>query len=132
VRKLGEFAKDGLEQAQYYNMRIGLHKDNYVDANSMTRLVNVYAPTLTTDGQGGYTTTFNLEKTVWGDYRPQEQNRALLEAELSFTRMAKIFIRFDINITDIYKLEVEGQMYTIHSIKDVDNARRFFEIIMYV
>jgi SPP1 family predicted phage head-tail adaptor len=112
-------------------MRIGLHKDNYVDANSMTRLVNVYAPTLTSDGQGGYTTTFNLEKTVWGDYRPQEQNRALLESELSFTRMAKLFIRFDINLTDIYKIEVEGQMYTIHSIKDVDNARRFFEIIMY-
>lgn len=131
MKRLGEYVKDGLEQAQYYNMRIGLHKDNYVDANSMTRLVNVYAPTLTSDGQGGYTTAFNLEKTVWGDYRPQEQNRALLESELSFTRMAKLFIRFDINLTDIYKIEVEGQMYTIHSIKDVDNARRFFEIIMY-
>jgi SPP1 family predicted phage head-tail adaptor len=131
VRKLGEFAKDGLEHHQFYNMRIGLHKDNYVDANSMTRLVNVYAPTSVTDGQGGYTTTFALQSTVWGDFRPQEQNRALQEAQLSFIRMAKLFIRWDITITDTYKLEVEGDMYTIHSIKDVDNAHRFFEIIMY-
>ena len=132
MRRLGEFAKDGLEQAQYYNMRIGLHKDNYVDANSMTRLVNVYAPTTTPDGQGGYITTFTLQQTVWGDFRPQEQNRALLELELSFTRMAKLFIRWDISITNTYKLEVEGESYTIHSIKDVDNAHRFYEILMYV
>ena len=112
-------------------MRIGLHKDNYVDANSMTRLVNVYAPTQVSDGQGGYTTTFTLQDTTWGDFRPQEQNRALLEAKLSFTRMAKLFIRWDITITDTYQLEVEGDRYTIHSIKDVDNAHRFFEIIMY-
>ena len=112
-------------------MRIGLHKDNYVDANSMTRLINVYAPTTTADGQGGYETTFTLQGTTWGDFRPQEQNRALLELELSFTRMAKLFIRWDINITNTYKLEVEGDLYTIHSIKDVDNAHRFYEILMY-
>lgn len=112
-------------------MRIGLHKDNYVDANSMTRLVDVYAPTRTSDGEGGYTTTFAKTATVWGDYRPQEQNRALLESELSFTRQAKLFIRWDLSINDNYQLEVEGQRYTIHSIKDVDNAHRFWEIIMY-
>jgi SPP1 family predicted phage head-tail adaptor len=112
-------------------MRIGLHKDNYVDANSMTRLVNVYAPTSVSDGQGGYTTTYALQTTTWGDFRPQPQNRSLQESQLSFTRFAKLFIRWDITITDMYKLEVEGDTYTIHSIKDVDNAHRFFEIEMY-
>lgn len=112
-------------------MRIGLHKDNYVDANSMTREVGVYAPTRTSDGQGGFTTTFALQQTVWGDFRPQAQNRNLLELELSFTRYARMYIRYDININDNYQLEVEGDRYTIHSIKDVDNARRFYEIEMY-
>ena len=112
-------------------MRIGLHKDNYVDANSMTRLVDVYAPTRVSDGQGGYQSTFALVQTVWGDYRPQEQNRGLLESELTFTRLAKLFIRWDLAINDNYQIEVEGQRYTIHSIKDVDNAHRFWEIIMY-
>jgi SPP1 family predicted phage head-tail adaptor len=112
-------------------MRIGLHKDNYVDANSMTRQVGVYAPTRTSDGQGGFTTTFALQQTVWGDFRPQDQSRGVLESELSFTRLAKLFIRFDLAINDNYQLEVEGQRYTIHSIKDVDNAYRFWEILMY-
>ena len=97
----------------------------------MTRRADLYRPTTISDGEGGYTTTFTLQETVWGDFRPQEQNRALLEAELSFTRMAKLFIRWDITINDNYQLEVEGDRYTIHSIKDVDNAHRFFEIIMY-
>ena len=112
-------------------MRIGLHKDNYVDANSMTRLVDVYQPTKVSDGEGGYTTTFTLLTTVWGDYRPQPQNRALQESQLSFNRYAKLFIRWDLQISDTYQLEVEGQRFTIHSIKDVDNEHRFWEIEMY-
>ena len=131
MRKLGEFVKDGPVQAQYYNMRIGLHKDNYVDANSMNREVYLYAPTRTADGQGGFVTTFANQGLVWGDFRPQEQNRALLEASVSFTRSAKLFIRFDVTINDNYQVEVQGQRYTIHSIKDVDNAYRFWEILMY-
>jgi hypothetical protein len=42
-----------------------------------------------------------------------------------------MFIRFDITITDTYQFEVEDQRFTIHSIKDVDNAHRFWEIEMY-
>lgn len=120
-----------MDQNNTNTMRIGLHKDNYVDANSMTRLVDVYAPSKESDGEGGYTTTFTLLHQVWGDYRPQPQNRALLEAQLSFTRFAKLFIRWDLQISDTCQIEVEGQRYTIHSIKDVDNAHRFWEIEMY-
>lgn len=112
-------------------MRIGLHKDNYVDANSMTRLVDVYAPYTLPDGEGGFETTFIFVTTVWGDYRPQPQNRAIQESQLSFNRYAKMFIRWDLGITDNYQFEVEGQRWTIHSIKDVDNAHRFWEIEMY-
>ena len=112
-------------------MRIGLHKDNYVDANSMTRRIGIYAPTRTSDGEGGYTTTFELQATVWGDYRPQPQNRTIQDSQLSFNRYAKLFIRYDLSINDNYQLEVEGQRFTIHSIKDVDNAHRFWEIEMY-
>ena len=112
-------------------MRIGRNKTNYVDANSMNRLVGLYVPTSTSDNEGGFTTTFALQETVWGDFRPQAQNRSLLESELSFTRFGRLFIRFGVTITDAYQLEVEGEMYTIHSIKNVDDARRYYEIEMY-
>lgn len=112
-------------------MRIGLHKDNYVDANSMTRLVNVMEPVYIEDGQGGYQVTHLFVKQVWGDYRPQPQNRALQQSQISFNRYAKLFIRWDLQINDNYQIEVEDQIFTIHSIKDVDNAHRFWEIEMY-
>ena len=112
-------------------MRIGRAKTNFIDTNSMTMEVGLYVPTRVSDGQGGYTTTFALQEVVWGDFRPDNQNRALLEMELSFTRSARLFIRYDVTITDNYQLEVEGVMYTIHSIKDVENQFRFYEIIMY-
>jgi SPP1 family predicted phage head-tail adaptor len=112
-------------------MRIGSKKGNYVDANTMYSEIGLYVPTRTSDGQGGYETTFALQETVFGDFRPENENRALLEAELSFTRSAKLFIRYDVTINNNYQIEAEGQMYTIHSIKDVENQFRFYEILMY-
>jgi SPP1 family predicted phage head-tail adaptor len=112
-------------------MRIGSKKGNYVDANTMYSEIGLYVPTRTSDGQGGYTTTFALQEVVFGDFRPENENRALLEAELSFTRSAKLFIRYDVTINNNYQIEAEGEMYTIHSIKDVENQFRFYEILMY-
>ena len=112
-------------------MRLGSKKANYVDANTMYSEIGLYAPTSTSDGQGGYTTTFALQEVVFGDFRPENENRALLEAELSFTRLAKLFIIYDVTINNNYQIEAEGEMYTIHSIKDVENQFRFYEILMY-
>ena len=112
-------------------MRLGSKKANYVDANTMYAEIGLYVPTRTSDGQGGYTTTFALQEVVFGDFRPENENRALLEAELSFTRSAKLYIRYDVTINNNYQIEAEGEMYTIHSIKDVENQFRFYEIIMY-
>ena len=112
-------------------MRIGSKKGNYVDANTMYSEIGLYVPTRVSDGQGGYTTTFALQEVVFGDFRPQDENRSLLESELSFTRSARLFIRYDVTINNTYKIEAEGEMYTIHSIKDVENQFRFYEILMY-
>ena len=112
-------------------MRIGSKKANYVDANTMYSEIGLYVPTSTSDGQGGYTTTFALQEVVFGDFRPENENRALLEMELSFTRSAKLFIRYDVTINNNYQIQAEGEMYTIHSIKDVENQFRFYEILMY-
>ena len=112
-------------------MKIGSKKGSYVDANTMNSEIGLYVPTSVSDGQGGYTTTFALQEVVFGDFRPENENRALLEAQLSFTRSAKLFIRYDVTINNNYQIEAEGEMYTIHSIKDVENQFRFYEILMY-
>jgi len=112
-------------------MKLGKAKANYIDANTMTRQVLVYAPTRVSDGQGGYTTTFALQSTVWGDLRPDNKAREVDESELQFDQRAVLYIRYGLTINENYEVEVEGSRYTIHSVKDVENQKRFYELVIY-
>lgn len=112
-------------------MKLGKAKANYVDANTMTRQVGIWAATRVSDGQGGFTTTFALQTTVWGDLRPDNQNRAIDDSELQFDQRSRLYIRFGVTINDSDEVEVEGDRYTIHSIKNVENQNRFLELIIY-
>jgi len=131
VRRHIERVKDGLKLRQYYNMKLGKAKANYIDANTMTRQVLLYAPTRVSDGQGGYTTTFALQSTVWGDLRPDNKAREVDESELQFDQRAVLYIRYGVAINENYEVEVEGSRYTIHSVKDVENQKRFYELVIY-
>ncbi len=112
-------------------MKLGKAKSVYIDANTMTRQVLVYAPTRVSDGQGGYTTTFALQSTVWGDLRPDNKSREVDESELAFDQRALLYIRYGLTINENYEVEVEGSRYTIHSVKDVENQHRFYELVIY-
>lgn len=112
-------------------MKLGKAKSVYIDANTMTRQVLLYAPTRTSDGQGGYTTTFALQSTVWGDLRPDDKNRAVDESELQFDQRNRLYIRYGATIDVNYEVEIDGIRYTIHSIKDVENQHRFYELVIY-
>ena len=112
-------------------MKLGKAKANYIDANTMTREVKIYASTRTSDGQGGYTTTFALQSTVWGDLRPDNQSRSVDDSELQFNQRNRLYIRFEVNIDDSYEVDVEGDRFTIHSIKNVEDQNRFLELIIY-
>lgn len=112
-------------------MKLGKAKANYIDANTMTREVKLYAPTKTSDGQGGYTTTFALQSTVWGDLRPDNKSREIDDSELAFDQRNRLYIRYGATINDTYEVEVLGSRYTIHSIKNVEDQNRFLELIIY-
>lgn len=111
-------------------MRIGDKKGWNINSSTMTRRVGLYFPTRTPDGEGGYTTTYLIQEIVWGDFRPARSTRTLLENELTFYQDAKVYIRYGVDITENYQIEIEGKLYTIHSINDVDNQHRFLEINM--
>jgi len=112
-------------------MKLGKAKANYIDANTMTREVKLYAATKASDGQGGYTTTFALQSTIWGDLRPDNQSREIDDSELQFDQRNRLYIRYGVTIDNDYELEIEGSRYTIHSIKNVENQNRFLELIIY-
>jgi SPP1 family predicted phage head-tail adaptor len=112
-------------------MKLGKAKSTYIDANTMTREVKLYASALTSDGQGGFTNAFTLQSTVWGDLRPDNQLRAIGEGRLEFDRANRLYIRYGVTISDNYQLEIDSVRYTIHSIKDVENQHRFLELVIY-
>jgi len=112
-------------------MKLGKAKSDYIDANTMTREVNIYTSQRASDGQGGYTTTFTLTSTVWGDLRPDNKVRELDDLELAFDQRNKLYIRWGASIQDDDEVEIENERYTIHSIKDVENQHRFLELIIY-
>jgi SPP1 family predicted phage head-tail adaptor len=112
-------------------MKLGKAKANYIDANTMTREVKIYAATKASDGQGGYTTTFTLQSTVWGDLRPDNKQREIDDLEIAFDQRNRLYIRYGVNIQNNFKVEIDSVTYTIHSIKDVENQHRFLELIIY-
>lgn len=112
-------------------MQLGVKKSWNVNSSTMTRRADLYRPTTISDGEGGYTTTFILQETVWGDFRPAKSIRTLLEDEKTYYQDAKLFIRYGTVINEEYQVFVEGKMYTIQSINDVDNQHRFYEINFY-
>lgn len=112
-------------------MKLGKAKANYIDANTMTREVQIFAPTRVSDGQGGFVTTFLQSAQVWGDLRPDNQVRELGEMELQFDQRNRLYIRYGVEILDSYEVAIEGIRYTIHSIKNVENQNRFLELIIY-
>jgi len=57
--------------------------------------------------------------------------REIDESELQFDQKNRLFIRYGVTINDSYQVEIEGLRYTIHSIKDVENQKRFYELVIY-
>ena len=112
-------------------MRLRAKKTDDVSAGTMTRRVDLLVPTRTSDGEGGYNTQFALQETIWGDFRPSKSYRKDLEGNLTFYQDAKVYVRYGVNITEDYKVTIEGHTYTIQSINDVDNQHRFLEVNLY-
>jgi len=112
-------------------MQIGQKKNKNVNSSTMNRRAVLYQASSFPDGEGGYQTVFQNVGEVWCDFRPARSIRTLLEDEKTYYQDAKMYIRYGITINEEYQVFVEGKMYTIQSINDVDNAHRFLEINFY-
>jgi head-tail adaptor len=109
-------------------MRIGSKKANYVDANTMYSEIGLYVPTITADGQGGYITTYALQETVFGDFRPMDESRKLMDAQITYTRAAKLFVRYDVTITNNYnkKLKIKKKKHRKENSVKKKNKNKLF------
>lgn len=104
---------------------------NFLYAELLTEPIEVFAPTLVSDGEGGYSVTLAKTADIWGLFVPEGNDRTLIAAEVSYTQQARVFVRYPLTIDNTYKLGIEGNQWTIHSITNLDNKKEYLEILIY-
>ncbi len=105
---------------------------NFVSASTMTDRVKLYAPSIAApDSEANSDTTYTLQQTVWGDWRPENGSRDLQEMMLNFNAWGRLFIYFGVTINKFYKIEIDGITFVIHTLKDYHNAHQYYEIVIH-
>ena len=103
----------------------------HISASNMREAVTLNTVTRVADGEGGYTTTITPLKTIFANVEMQKGSRTLELAAISFERVYKIYCRYDDLITNNSTLTYKGQQLTIHSIDNLSQLNRYFEILAY-
>jgi SPP1 family predicted phage head-tail adaptor len=78
-----------------------------------------------------YIITFVPELITWANVKPYDGSRQLEAGELVINQQYKFTTRYrrDFIPTKDMLIEYQGNYFTIHSIKDLDDRRRFVEIL---
>jgi SPP1 family predicted phage head-tail adaptor len=109
-------------------MRLKGTRPNYLSAELLHEPIGVLQPTQVSDGEGGYTVTYQNTATIWGMFIPVGDSRSLIAAQVSYTASATVFVRYPLTIDQAYRLEIGGEQYSIHSITNVENKDEYLEI----
>ena len=112
-------------------MRLKGTRPNYLSAELLHEPIGVLQPTQVIDGEGGYTVTYANVGTIWGMFIPLGDSRSLIAAQVSYTASATVFVRYPLTIDQTYKLGIEGNQWTIHSITNLDNRKEYLEITIF-
>lgn len=112
-------------------MRIKSNTPTFLSAELLIEPIGVLQPTQVSDGEGGFTVTYQNVGTIWGMFIPLGENRSLIAAQESYTKSARVFVRYPLTIDSTYRLDIGGVQYTIHSITDVNNKKEYLEISIF-
>jgi SPP1 family predicted phage head-tail adaptor len=78
-----------------------------------------------------YVITFVPELVTWANVKPSDGSRQLEAGEQVINQTYRFTIRYrrDFQPTKDMRIEYGGDYFTIHSVRDLDDRRRFIEII---
>lgn len=78
-----------------------------------------------------YVITFVPVLVTWANVKPLDGSRQLEAGEQVITQGYKFIIRYrrDFEPTKDMRIEYLGNYYTIHSVRDMDDRRRFYELL---
>lgn len=104
---------------------------NSVSVGELDRVVTLLEPTIVSNGRGGYNPPTYTETDVYAMVKPFRDTRGLQESGLTFNEAVRVIIRFGTSVTPNWKISIDGDDYTIHTVEDIDKKKQFTEIICY-
>jgi SPP1 family predicted phage head-tail adaptor len=96
--------------------------DKRITFGTLTSVENAYQD---------YVITFVPVLATWSNIKPYDGNRQLQAQEQVINQVFRFTIRYrkDFAPTKDMRILYEGNYYTIHSVRDLDDRRRFNEIL---
>lgn len=81
-----------------------------------------------------YEITFVPILVTWANVKPSDGSRQLQAGEQVINQNVRFTTRYrrDFELTKDMRILYNGDYYTIHSVRDLDDRRRFNEILAYV
>jgi len=102
-----------------------------MDPGKLDRRIQFGTWTSTEDAYGDYSFVFDSLLTTWANVKPMNGSRQLEAGEQVIVEGTKFTIRYrtDFSPTKDMRILYIDRYYTIHSVRDMDDRRRYYEIL---
>lgn len=104
-----------------------------ISIGQMRDLVTLLVPTITTVTRNNKAVTYPVEDQieVYAVVHPGGNERSLQEANFTYDDIITVYIRYNGNLANNWKIRYAGSDYTIHKVSNVDAVNRFQQIMCY-
>ncbi len=90
--------------------------------------VELQSATNSSDGAGGYTSSFNTIASLFADIRPSSGDESYRQGKVQDKTTHKIYIRHRNDVKTNYRISYDQRIFNIKSILNIDERNRFIEL----
>ena len=98
---------------------------------TLSEIIELWAPTTTADGRGGFTVTHTFEREIFARYRPFSGGLNM-ESQAPVVAYSAAFITYYENlygVTEKYKVKHRGKFYTIRSLEEANRVTAIINVV---
>lgn len=103
----------------------------HINASNMREALTLNTVSKVSDGEGGYTVTTTPLKTIFASIDEQNGSRILDLNSITYEKAFKVYCRYDDLITLNSSFTYKGMTLIIHSLNNLSQLNRYFEILCY-
>lgn len=96
-------------------------------------LAIIIPPTSVADGRGGVEKNWDVyggqEEYVY--IEPLRDTRSLQQANVIYNDAYNMYVRYDADFNPTYKVSLDGRIFTVHMVENLDFTNRFMKFIIW-